>query len=134
VLLEGWCVGARPQDQAALIQPVNSLERDEDRDGHWRCYANACLAGDYSAVFERLDLRLMFRAPSFDCIHAWRAEQEASLGRHAPGARPPMDSLDLARFIAHYERITRWLLQDKPASLIADLNERRVPVHWRYKI
>ncbi|HEV7631494.1 MAG TPA: hypothetical protein VGO41_00805, partial [Steroidobacteraceae bacterium] len=34
-LLEGWCVGARPQALTALVQPLNALERDEDPDGTW---------------------------------------------------------------------------------------------------
>src|SRR5690606_6321641 len=36
VLVEGWCVGARPQDQTALEEPINRLEREEDGDGVWR--------------------------------------------------------------------------------------------------
>jgi D-glycerate 3-kinase len=69
VILEGWCVGARPQDEAALLQPVNALEAREDAEGHWRRYANACLGGDYAAFFAGLDLHLMLRAPSFECVH-----------------------------------------------------------------
>ncbi len=45
VLLEGWCVGARAQPAAALADPINALERDEDPDGAWRGFANAALAG-----------------------------------------------------------------------------------------
>jgi hypothetical protein len=42
-----------------------------------------------------------------------------------------MSDAELARFIAHYERITRWSLEDEPADLIADIDERRAPVAWR---
>lgn len=131
VILEGWCVGARPQAEAALIDPVNALEAREDADGRWRRYVNARLAGDYAAFFAGLDLRLMLRAPSFECVHGWRAEQEAGLNRDARSARPPMSDAELARFIAHYERLTRWILEDEPADLIADLDPRRAPFAWR---
>ena len=130
VLVEGWCVGARPQDRAALAEPVNSLERSDDADGAWRHFVNEQLAGTYARLFAMLDLRLMLRAPSFSRVHAWRAEQEAGLVRAGPHAPPPMDEASLARFIAHYERITRWMLQDEPADLIADLDAERAPHAW----
>jgi D-glycerate 3-kinase len=42
-----------------------------------------------------------------------------------------MSDAELARFIAHYERMTRWILEDEPADLIADIDERRAPFAWR---
>jgi D-glycerate 3-kinase len=131
VILEGWCVGARPQAESALLEPVNALEAREDADGRWRRYTNARLGGDYATFFAGLDLRLMLRAPSFECVHDWRAEQEAGLSRDSQSARPPMSDAELARFIAHYERMTRWIMEDEPADLIADIDERRAPFAWR---
>ncbi|MEY4952978.1 MAG: hypothetical protein RL299_1402, partial [Pseudomonadota bacterium] len=43
LLLEGWCLGARPQGPEALAQPVNALEAEEDPDGRWRAHANTAL-------------------------------------------------------------------------------------------
>jgi D-glycerate 3-kinase len=40
ILLEGWCVGARPQPEEDLATPVNELERTEDADGQWRRHVN----------------------------------------------------------------------------------------------
>ena len=51
LIFEGWCTGAVPQDEAALAEPVNALERDEDPDGSWRGHANHALAGEYRALF-----------------------------------------------------------------------------------
>lgn len=134
VLVEGWCVGALPQDTAALEQPVNAFERDEDADGSWRTQVNITLARDYAPLFERLDLRLMLRAPSFDCIYRWRMEQEAGLDNSGSSAGPRMLPDEMHRFIAHYERLTRWLLQTEPANLIADLDVDRTPYRWRRKV
>lgn len=131
VLVEGWCMGARPQAAAALATPVNALEREGDADGQWRHYVNARLSGPYAAFFARVDLRLMLRAPSFDCVQGWRAEQERGLDFRVGAARQPMDDDAIARFIAHYERITCWLLDDEPADLIADLDGMRVPMALR---
>ncbi|NIJ06482.1 D-glycerate 3-kinase [Sphingomonas vulcanisoli] len=130
VLIEGWCIGARAQPEAMLAAPINALERAEDSAGRWRRFVNDRLAGDYAAFNARYDLRLMLRAPDFGCVLGWRAEQERGLDRR-PDAPPPMDDAAVGRFIAHYERITRWMLEDEPADLIADLDAERMPYAWR---
>lgn len=131
ILLEGWCVGARAQPDEALAEPVNALERDEDPDGRWRRFVNDRLGSDYAALFALLDLTILLRAPSFEQIPAWRAEQEAGLDRHMAGARPPMTEAALRRFIAHYERLTRWMMHDAAADIVVDLDAYRAPYQWR---
>jgi len=122
VLFEGWCVGARPQPTEALERPVNDLEREEDPDGTWRRYANDALDGAYRELFARLDLFVLLRAPDFASVLGWRREQEDKLrARIARDGGPgqAMDDAAVARFVAHYERITRWILEEAPAR--ADL-------------
>ncbi|MDB5492904.1 MAG: hypothetical protein JWP86_241 [Phenylobacterium sp.] len=112
VLFEGWCVGARPQPPEALRAPVNALERDEDADGRWRGFVNTALAGAYPPLFERLDKLVLLQAPKFEVVAAWRGEQEAKLrARTGSGLAPS----EIARFVAHYERLTRWILEEMPA-------------------
>jgi D-glycerate 3-kinase len=122
VLVEGWCIGARPQPAGALAHPVNALERAEDPDGRWRRWVNARLDSDYAEIWRKLDLRLFLRAPSFDVVADWRGEQEAELGARA------MTPAQLARFVAHYERITRWMIEDCPADLTISLDASRRPI------
>lgn len=121
VLLEGWCIGATPQQSAALAEPVNALERDEDPDGRWRCWANDHLAGDYVRLFARLDLSIFLKAPDFAVVEGWRTEQEAALGDRA------MDHARLRRFVAHYERITRAMLAHPSADIVVELDAARRP-------
>lgn len=127
IVFEGWCVGARPDSEASLSEPVNELESREDPDGRWRRYAHTQL-GDYQALFEMLDYLVMLKAPSFDQVYQWRSEQEAALAAHlaAQGVDAPnlMSTSDLKRFIQHYERMTRWILQEMPerADLLLELN------------
>lgn len=114
VLFEGWCVGARPQAPAALAAPVNALERDEDGDGTWRRHVNDRLAGDYQALFA-VDRLVMLAAPDFAVVAGWRREQEHRLiAAHA--VRPPaaMSDGEVARFVAHFERLTRHIAVDLP--------------------
>jgi D-glycerate 3-kinase len=127
LILEGWCVGARPQGDAVLVEPVNALERAEDPDGIWRRYVNDQLAGAYQTLFDRLDLLILLAAPGFDIVQRWRTEQEQAL-RARTGAGMSDDAI--ARFIAHYERLTRHILGEMPqrADLVIWLGEDRVPL------
>ena len=122
VIFEGWCAGARPQDEAELAEPVNPLERERDSDGVWRRYVNDQLAGPYAALFERIDFLAMLQAPSFDVVARWRTEQE----RNAGG---PMSDDQVRDFVEHYCRLTQHLQRngDAWADLTIRLDaERRV--------
>lgn len=121
LLLEGWCIGARAQPAAALARPVNDLERREDAGGRWRRWVNDRLATDYAGLFEHLALRILLRAPDFAVVLGWRSEQERGL--LSGGMEPPA----IERFIGHYERITRWMLEDETADLVIDLGPDREP-------
>lgn len=119
LLLEGWCVGARPQEKAALAQPTNDLERTQDASGGWRRYVNDALAGPYQALFDRLDTLILVAAPAWDAVLQWRIEQEHVLRRTAAGAAGVMDDAAVRVFVSHYERLTRHILTEMPAR--ADL-------------
>lgn len=120
LIFEGWCVGARPQSAAFLSKPINSLERDSDPDGTWRAYVNAALAGDYQQLFARIDFLMLLAAPAWNVVLQWRGEQELGLqkqaGKHSGRG---MEVAEIARFIQHYERLTRYILEEMPAR--ADL-------------
>lgn len=113
ILLEGWCVGSRPQPAAALVQPVNALERDLDDSGAWRRYVNDQLAGPYARAFAGLDRLVWLRAPSFDAVLRWRLEQERKLTAGGDGAAG-MTGAEIARFVQHFERITRADMKTMP--------------------
>jgi D-glycerate 3-kinase len=119
LVFEGWCVGARPQTDEELIQPVNELERDEDADGRWRRYVNTRLADDYQRLFACIDSLVLLQAPSFDAVYHWRLEQEqklrARLQEAGADASRLMTPAQLRRFIAHYERLTCHILREMPA-------------------
>lgn len=125
LLFEGWCLGASPQEEAALAEPVNALERLEDPEGIWRRAANARLAGDYQALFARLDRLVLLAAPGWEVVAKWREQQEAEL--RAKGGSAVMDAAQVARFIQHYERLTRHILATMPgyADLVVRLGPDR---------
>jgi D-glycerate 3-kinase len=127
VILDGWCMGALPQSNTELHNPVNVLERQEDSGGIWRSYVNTCLANEYQTLFSQLNGLIMIKVPSMACVYEWRGLQEKKLAaRHK-------DKIDLRimtpsqidRFIMHYERLTRHMLGEMPdrADLILSLDE-----------
>ncbi len=137
LLFEGWCVGARPQLTAELTNPVNALERDEDPDGIWRAAFNAHLAGPTGEMFSRIDRLIYLRPPSFDIVHKWRCQQEhAYIATDAPGfAAAAMTDEQVARFIAHYERTTRHIMDEMPgrADITLQLGPERDVISTKRK-
>ncbi|WP_295531113.1 kinase [Novosphingobium sp. Chol11] len=131
LLFEGWCVGARPEPPEQLVVPVNGLEAAEDADGRWRRGVNAALTGPYCALFDRLDMLIALIAPGFEAVAAWRQEQERKL-RARTGRR--MSPAEVERFVAHYERLTRSMLNTLPqdADVIAYLGEDHGVANLRF--
>jgi D-glycerate 3-kinase len=116
LIFEGWCVGARPEPEEALAEPIDALEREEDTDRVWRRATNAAFAGDYQRLFARIDRLMLLEAPRFDVVRDWRIEQEHDLRANAvPGATGLMSDAQVARFIQHYERPTRHILAEMPS-------------------
>lgn len=133
VIFEGWCVGARPQSADQLLEPINDLEREQDAEGRWRRYVNDRLAADYQELFGLLDSLIFLKAPSFECVYAWRKGQEKKLAEKMQGASLSggahiMSDKELKVFIMHYERLTRHILSEMPGYadivLTLDANQK----------
>lgn len=134
ILFEGWCLGARPQSEAELATPINAFEQREDPDASFRRFVNTQLEGPYATLWRELDLLVYLAAPDFPSVLAFRAEQEQALRRKAaPGATGLMNDATLQRFVQHFERITRHMLQTAPsyADVVVQLDAAR---HWMLNI
>ena len=101
---------------AALVAPVNALERDEDPAGAWRRWCNAALARDYPASWARIDRLLWLQPPGFGVVTGWRLEQERALAAGRPAAG--LSAAAVERFVQHFERVSRQALRCLPG--IAD--------------
>ncbi|MDP5209432.1 phosphoribulokinase [Microbulbifer sp. 2205BS26-8] len=110
VLLEGWCLGAKPSLNPVF--PLNALEQSEDASGTWRHFINWQLAGPYRDLFALPEVIVMLKAPSMESILEWRKLQEQKL-REQTGGKGLQDR-ELLRFVQHYERITRNLIAEMP--------------------
>jgi len=126
ILFEGWCVGAVAQADEGLGGSVNALEAVEDADNTWRCYVNQALKEEYPPLFHQLDLLLMLKTPCWEMVSGWRRKQEERLALKRSG-NGVMDKAALQRFVMHYERLTRYQLEEMPvrADLVLALNEKQ---------
>ncbi|MEY4342803.1 MAG: hypothetical protein RL736_599, partial [Pseudomonadota bacterium] len=76
-ILEGWCVGARPEiSNQNLKKPINKLEFSEDKKYIWRKKVNEHLNKDYKYLFSFIDLMIYLKIPNFSKVLDWRTLQE----------------------------------------------------------
>jgi D-glycerate 3-kinase len=134
IVLEGWCVGAQP---AVLTgSPINTLEQQQDADGHWRRFIGQQLVA-YQQLFKQMDTLIMLKAPSMDSIIEWRLLQEHKLSARVATAQPHslMSESQLRWFIMHYERLTRIMLETMPAqaNVVFNLDGNHLITGARYR-
>lgn len=131
IVIEGWLMGALPDEGAAKAPPLNTVEA-EDPAGGWRRHQEKALAGDYAALWNEADSFCHIRAPGFDTVLGWRLEQEAGLWA-TDGAEMPEDRRAwVRRFIQHYERITRRMIDGgvcPGTDIPIDARRRVLPRH-----
>lgn len=120
VVLEGWCVGAPPRPASESLAPINALEREADVDRAWRSAIDDALRGPYAELNKALDAIVYLSVPDLDAVRRWRLQQE----RERPVAQR-MTAAEVARFVAHYERVTRRMLAELPntADVTVELGE-----------
>lgn len=130
VLIDGWRLGALPEDAAALAAPINALERTQDPDAAWRGAVNRFLIRDRLMLDDRLDAILFLKAPDFDAVLDWRCEQQAGFLGIAARDLPDAERARMADFVAHFERLTRRMLAGgvKADTVVALDRDRRAQI------
>ena len=128
ILIDAWCLGALPDDEAGLAEPINALERERDPDGKWRRAVNGFVAGSYADFAARFDAIVFLKAPGFDVVLDWRCQQEADLLKVFPADLPDKERRRLADFIQYFERVTRRMLDGGVrADVVVALDHDRRP-------
>ena len=120
IILEGWCVGAKPQSSSILNKPINSLEKNEDKNLVWRKYVNNKLKSEYKNFFSLIDYFIFMKIPNFKMVFKWRFLQEIKLKKKSYQKKTIMSYKEIKRFIMFYQRITLQMIKDlsKSASII----------------
>ena len=126
VILEGWCVGAKPQSNSLLKIPINILEKYEDKDLMWRKHVNQKLKKEYKKLFAMIDYFIFMKIPHFNMVFKWRFLQERKLKKMSHTKKRIMSYNKIKRFIMFYQRITLQMLKDMPkiASVVLSLNDK----------
>jgi len=120
VILEGWCVGAKPQLGSLIKKPINILEKYEDKDLIWRRHVNEKLKKEYKKLFAMIDHFIFMKIPSSKMVFKWRLLQEKKLQQKFHLNKKIMSYNEIKRFIMFYERITLQMMKDlsKSASVV----------------
>ena len=120
VILEGWCVGAKPQSNSIINKSINVLEKYEDKHLIWRKYANEKLKKEYKKLFAMIDHFIFMKIPNFNVVYEWRLLQENKLKKKSHLNKKIMSYNGIKRFIMFYERITLQMIKDlsKSASVV----------------
>ena len=120
VILEGWCVGAKPQSNSIINKSINVLEKYEDKHLIWRKYANEKLKKEYKKLFAMIDHFIFMKIPNFNVVYEWRLLQESKLRKNSHSSKKIMSYNEIKRFIMFYERITLQMIKDlsKSASVV----------------
>jgi len=135
VILEGWCVGAKPQTNLLLKKPINILEKYEDKDLIWRKHVNHKLKKEYKKLFAMIDYFIFMKIPYFNMVFKWRLLQERKLKKMSHTKKKIMSYNKIKRFIMFYQRITLQMLKDMPkiASVVLSLNDKHQINKIRFK-
>jgi len=125
VILEGWCVGAKPQSNSLIKKPINILEKYEDKNLIWRKYVNEKLKREYKKLFAMIDCFIFMKIPNFNMVFKWRLLQENKLRKKSRFKKKIMPYNKIKRFIMFYQRITLQMIKDlsQSASIVMLLNK-----------
>jgi Predicted kinase len=104
VILEGWCVGAKPQSNSLIKKPINILEKQEDRRLIWRKLVNEKIKTEYKKVFSMIDHLIFLKVPSFNMVFKWRLLQENKLKKKSQSNDKIMSYKEIKRFIMFYQQ------------------------------
>ncbi len=125
IIFEGWCIGAKAQNNRDLLIPINKLEKEKDKNSTWRLYVNNKLKKEYSKIFKLIDKLIFLKVPSFKKVYEWRLLQEKKLRTKSRGNKIMNDN-EVKNFIMFYERLTRHMLNTmtKKSDVIVKIDSK----------
>ena len=126
IIFEGWCVGARAEDNKTLKKSINYMEKANDHKFVWRKYVNQQLKNKYKKLYSQLNCLIYLKAKNFSILQKWRLKQEYKLRLKTKkkSSHKIMSKADVLNFMQTYQRITQNMFKKTPkyASIIINLN------------
>ena len=106
-ILEGWCLGYPGSKKKKLKKPINTLERNFDKNLKWRKYVNTMSKKYEVSIYKYSNFSVFLKIPSMKYVFGWRKKQEQQLAK-----KLRMNNNELKMFLSFYERITIDLLKN----------------------
>ena len=129
IIFEGWCVGAKAEQNYTLKTPINSLEKLKDQKIIWRRFVNKQLKSKYKKLYDQLNCLLFIKAKNFSLLRQWRIKQEKKLSLKSKRSNKLkiMSDKEIINFMQTYQRITQNMFKSVPkyASIILNLNSNQ---------
>ena len=126
IIFEGWCVGAKAEENKTLKKSINSLEKVNDQKLIWRKHVNQQLKTKYKELYSQLNCMIYLKAKNFSLLQKWRLKQEHKLWLNTKksSSHKIMSKGDVINFMQTYQRITENMFKKMPkyASIILNLN------------
>ena len=126
IIFEGWCVGAKSENNITLKRTINSMEKLEDQRQIWRKYVNQQLKTKYKNLYSQLNCLIYLKAKNFSLLQKWRLKQERKLWLKSKknSKLKIMNRGDVINFMQTDQRITQNMFKNMPkyASIIFNLN------------
>ena len=137
LILEGWCVGAKSENNKTLSIPINKLEKNLDNKKKWRLHVNNQLKNKYAKLFNQMNSLLYLKAKNFNILKQWRIKQEKKLQikNKRKKNNKIMSNTEVVNFMMTYQRITQnmFKIASKYSSIIIDLNDRHQIKRVKFK-
>ena len=129
IIFEGWCVGAKAEQNYSLKTAINSLEKLKDQKQIWRRFVNKQLKSKYKKLYDQLNCLLFIKAKNFSLLRQWRIKQEKKLSLKSKRSNKLkiMSDKEIINFMQTYQRITQNMFKSVPkyASIILNLNSNQ---------
>ena len=130
IIFEGWCVGAKAEENKSLLKSINTMERNRDKKLIWRKYVNAQLKTNYKKLYSQLNSLVYLKAKDFSLLQKWRLKQENKLKLKSKknSKNKIMNKNEVLEFMQTYQRVTENMFKKAPkyASIIMNLNSNHI--------
>ena len=130
IIFEGWCVGAKAEENKSLLKSINEMEKNRDKKLIWRKYVNAQLKTNYKKLYSQLNSLVYLKAKDFSLLQKWRLKQENKLKLKSKKnlKNKIMNKNEVLEFMQTYQRVTENMFKKAPkyASIIMNLNSNHI--------
>ena len=130
IIFEGWCVGAKAEENKSLLKSINTMEKNRDKKLIWRKYVNTQLKTNYKKLYSQLNSLVYLKAKDFSLLQKWRLKQENKLKLKSKknSKNKIMNKNEVLEFMQTYQRVTENMFKKAPkyVSIIMNLNSNHI--------